>query len=390
MTQARRLLPNQVHSFCRRTTQRKFLLRPDERVNETVAYALGLALLRNPRFRLHAFMSESTHQHANGTDASTPGQQSQVPSFWELYDGLVARALNSHYGRGENFWKPGSYDNVEIHDDASLEDQLLYTWTNPVKDGLVETPEEWPGVKFLPEDFGKTFTVKKPKEAFFGGRRPPQFVPSHPSAREEHLASLRKQEREARAIVRERDRDAGLTRKQRKQAERQRRQARAREKRRAPRDRSSLPESVTFTLHAPPGFEHLPIEEVRAYFRKLLDERVAQIHAERRAAGKTRFLGVAKILAQDPYGSSGGTSPTFELNPRVACKDKKKRIQVLQGLIAWRKTYRACRESWRGKGKRRVVFPLGTFGVRKLHGARVSREPLVLEAGLLRSPPRAA
>ena len=84
----------------------------------------------------------------------------------------MARALNTRFGRGENFWRSGSYGAVEVHGREALQAQLLYCWTNPTLDGQVPHPDLWPGVRYLPEDFGRTITVEKPAGAFFGGRRP--------------------------------------------------------------------------------------------------------------------------------------------------------------------------------------------------------------------------
>ena len=68
------------------------------------------------------------------------------------------------------FWDGGSYDNVEIHGyDASIA-QWVYVAGQAVAAGLVERPEDWPGVTWLPEDVGTTRKVHRPKNAYFGTR----------------------------------------------------------------------------------------------------------------------------------------------------------------------------------------------------------------------------
>ena len=104
--------------------------------------------------------------------AAATDDQAELSDFFRDFHSLVARGLNAYYGRGENLWAPGSFGNVEVHGNPSLEDQLLYLWTNPVKDGLVARPEDWPGVKFLPEDFGVRLI------ADIGWRRLAWFYPS--------------------------------------------------------------------------------------------------------------------------------------------------------------------------------------------------------------------
>lgn len=354
MTLARRLEPGRTHSVTRRCARRTFFLRPDDRVNQIVLYALGVALSRRT-VELHAFLAESNHEHVNVTD-----DMGELSAMFQDFHSLVARALNAHYGRGENLWAPGSFDNVEIHDRGTLEDQLLYLWTNPVKDGLVERPEDWPGVKFLPEDFGKTFVVPRPEGAFFGGRRPPDYEPTYGPARARSRAERRRAEREARRHSRPGARPP---------------------KERAPRpdrrDRSRLPDTVSITISVPPGYDDMTVEEVRAHYRKLLDERVAWIHAERRAAGLVRVMGVQAVRDQDPLESAGDTFPTFGRNPRIACLDSTRRPALLGQLQAWRVEYRVARGLWRA-GQRDVEFPPGTYGMRRFHGARVARvaEPI--------------
>ena len=60
----------------------------------------------------------------------------------------------------------------------------------------------------------------------------------------------------------------------------------------------------------------------------------------------------------------------FGRNPRVACKDKETRLNVLLGLRAWRRVMGERRRAW-ASGKRDVVFPRGCYGLWKLHGALV-------------------
>ena len=179
---ARRLVPGRMHAVTRRAARRCFFLRPSDEVNEIVKYALGYAIQKHG-VDVFAFMAASNHTHLDGIDGD---EASSLPPFFRDFHSLVARALNAHYGRGENLWRPGSYDNAEITDCETLEEQLLYTWTNPVKDGLVARPEDWPGVRFLPEDLGRTFVVPRPAAAFFGGMRPDDWEPSYPPAREAH------------------------------------------------------------------------------------------------------------------------------------------------------------------------------------------------------------
>ncbi len=378
MTDVRRLVPGQTHFVTRRCRARCAFLLPTPEVKAIVLYALGRAQQLAPGVLLHALTLETTHTHDALTDSKG---DSLLPVFLRELHALSARALNAHYGRGENLWRTESYDNVEVHTLPDLEEQILYAWCQPVQDGLTERPEDWPGVLFCPEDFGKSIVVKKPDEAFFGSRRPQGYEPSYPPARRAHRTELRRRAQREREREKARDLKRGRGGKRRRQLGRLRKRRR---EQRAPRPRpprDTLPETVTVTISPPPGYEHMSLEEVRAHFRELLDARVGRIHAERREEGLTEFMGVERAMAQDPMASVGDTFPSFKRNPRIACRDRGMRIALLQALVEWRASYREALARWR-EGKRSVRFPWGAYLLPTFHGAQTT-DPS-------RAPPAAA
>src|SRR5690606_26689174 len=112
MADPRRLVPRQSHTVCRRTRSRALFLNPSSFVNHVVLYCLGLAQQRHG-IAIHAATFESTHYHLGITDAE---ERSRLSDFEHDLNENVARALNAHYDRSENFWsKPGSYGNTEVH-----------------------------------------------------------------------------------------------------------------------------------------------------------------------------------------------------------------------------------------------------------------------------------
>jgi REP element-mobilizing transposase RayT len=80
------------------------------------------------------------------------------------------------------------------------------------------------------------------------------------------------------------------------------------------------------------------------------------------------FLGVKRVLAQSPFGKPPRTEPRRGLNPRVACRDKWRRIQALGQLVEFLHDYRRALETWR-RGAATVLFPAGTYLMRVLHRA---------------------
>lgn len=127
---------------------------------------------------------------------------------------------------------------------------------------------------------------------------------------------------------------------------------------------TSLPERASLRLTAPAGFDP-------AWLRKELSvalEAKEQTAALELAACGRGFLGVRKVLAQSPHASPNQGKSRAWFNPRVACKDKWRRIQALGQLVTFLQDYRRALEAWRS-GAARVPFPAGTYLMRVLHNA---------------------
>jgi putative transposase len=155
-------LPGRTYAISRRCSLRSFFLRPSPETNQVLGYCLGVALGRHPTVRLLAFTFLSNHYHNNASD-----DLGDLSSFYRDLNGLIARAMNCHLGRGESFWSPGGVPKVPIFDDEALWEQLVYTSSNPVKDGLVSSPEAWPGLISTPEDVEtKVFRFERPEKFF--------------------------------------------------------------------------------------------------------------------------------------------------------------------------------------------------------------------------------
>jgi REP element-mobilizing transposase RayT len=123
---------------------------------------------------------------------------------------------------------------------------------------------------------------------------------------------------------------------------------------------STLPEKVTLHISRPPGFQSTEA------LRRDLSASVAE--REKRAARKHggTFLGVARVLAQDPTSKPGSSEPRRGLNPRVAARDKWKRIELLQRLVSFLRAYHTAWLALRA-GRQRVTFPYGTYHLRVQH-----------------------
>ena len=127
-----------------------------------------------------------------------------------------------------------------------------------------------------------------------------------------------------------------------------------------------MPESAQLELTVPPGFASR--EEFQAQLAAALVELEERARCDG-GCGSAAFLGRAAVLAQRPWTRPTGWERRRELNPRVASRDKWKRIETLLRL---KEFVRAYREAWRAMraGASDVLFPAGTYLLRVAHGVR--------------------
>jgi hypothetical protein len=123
----------------RRCTQRQYLLRPDRETNNAFIYCLAVAAQRNP-IEVMNFVQMSNHLHDGLYD-----RLGNAPQFYEDFHKLLAKCMNARWGRWENFFSSEQVNVVRLETREALIDKLVYIATNPVKDGLVERVDDWPG-----------------------------------------------------------------------------------------------------------------------------------------------------------------------------------------------------------------------------------------------------
>jgi REP element-mobilizing transposase RayT len=132
------------------------------------------------------------------------------------------------------------------------------------------------------------------------------------------------------------------------------------------RPKGYLPETVELELAVPPGFASA--DEFRDQLRTAL---AALEDGARRdlASNRRGFLGSARVLAQKPWGRPVVGEPRRELSPRVASRDKWKRVEALSRLVEFLRAYRHAWTALRA-GARDTVFPSGTYLLRVRHGVQ--------------------
>lgn len=126
--------------------------------------------------------------------------------------------------------------------------------------------------------------------------------------------------------------------------------------------KSHLPDTVELPLTTPPGFASA---EFRTLLTAALKDR-EDTHQREAASSGRRFLGAARVLAQSPFSRPRPGEPRFEIAPRIAARDKWRRIEALSRLKTFLQEYR---EAWEvRRAGTPAVFPAGTYLLRLLHG----------------------
>jgi REP element-mobilizing transposase RayT len=130
------------------------------------------------------------------------------------------------------------------------------------------------------------------------------------------------------------------------------------------RQEGKSPRTARLELRCPAGFGS--VEELRIRLDAALQER--EDEAARKVGEEGRsFLGARKLLAQRPFARPAPGEPRRGVRPRVASRDKWKRVEALARLRTFLAEYR---EAWRAfrQGARDTVFPAGTYGMLATYG----------------------
>lgn len=136
-----------------RTTGGRFLLKPSPELNARILGIIARALWLYP-VSLHAFVFLSNHWHALASAA----RAELLTNFVGYVNGNVAKAVQEIHGWTETVWSRRA-ELIPVVDDEAAEGRLRYILAHGVKEGLVATPFDWPGVSSARAlAFGETLT----------------------------------------------------------------------------------------------------------------------------------------------------------------------------------------------------------------------------------------
>jgi putative transposase len=188
----RPVYPGSACMITRRCTQQQFLLRPSKETNNAVIYCLAVAAEKY-EVDVMDFIHMSNHLHDGIFDRRGTG-----PAFYEHFHKLLAKCMNASLGRWENFFSSQQVNVVRLETREDLINKLVYIATNPVKDGLVEKVDQWPGASgYRALMTGEPLRATRPKKFFAENGRMPEEVtlylriPPELGDQEEILAEVR-------------------------------------------------------------------------------------------------------------------------------------------------------------------------------------------------------
>jgi len=148
----------------RRISQRLYLLRPDENLNEIFDYCLAEAAERY-NIGLIAWLVMSNHYHAVVHDPD-----GNLPAFTEHLHKLLAKSINTYRGRWENLWSTEETCVTRLVTPSDVFNKVVYILTNPVSAHLVDSVVHWPGSSSW-KRMGREATMAKRPRFYFRRER---------------------------------------------------------------------------------------------------------------------------------------------------------------------------------------------------------------------------
>jgi putative transposase len=127
-----------------------------------------------------------------------------------------------------------------------------------------------------------------------------------------------------------------------------------------------MPEAPKLQLACPAGFAS--VQEFRQQLAAAVTELEDQAARNLAAEGRS-FLGASKVMAQKPDARPAPVEPRRGLNPRVAARDRWKRIEAIGRLKSFLTEYRLALQEF-SRGMRDALFPRGTYWMRVAYGVR--------------------
>jgi len=155
----------------RNTSERRYFLRPSQELCEAILYCIADAQTQHP-VAIHAFCTMSNHLHIVFTDLD-----GTAPLFVQAMNQNIARFVNCTLRRYGAMWEGGARPNYcVLPQGGDVMDKVVYTITNPVKAGLVDRHQNWPGAVSCTGQISKGRILTKRPKKFFAKTEDPKLL----------------------------------------------------------------------------------------------------------------------------------------------------------------------------------------------------------------------
>ncbi len=144
----RRCDPQSIFLVTVRCFQGRLLVRPSAETNSILGGVLSRAV-RRAGVELFAFSFASNHVHL-----LVRAPQGNLPEFMQYFLTNVSKKVGRLVGWRGSFWER-RYSAEPILDEDALLERVQYVLSHGVKEGLVRSVREWPGLNSLPEMLGE-------------------------------------------------------------------------------------------------------------------------------------------------------------------------------------------------------------------------------------------
>lgn len=278
-----------------RTVQGRFLLKPSRELNETVVGVVARAA-RIFQIEVHGIVVLSNHMHLL---VSVPDAH-RLAGFMGYVNGNLAREAGRLYSWRHRFWARRYSAIVVSDEEAAQVGRLKYLLSQGTKEGLVETPTDWPGV---------------------------------------HCASALLTGESLRGVWVDRTRQCAARRAGKRY------------------HRYSYAEDETLTLAPLPCWRHLSIEQSRRAVADLLSE-IASSAASIHPSTRSPQARVRSVLRVHPHDSADDPEP--HQAPAFHAVRRRIRHRLETAYAEFVQSYRAASERLRA-GDRNARFPAGSF-----------------------------
>lgn len=134
--------PDAAYCDSQRTVDRQFFFKPDPVIRNIIGASAARAKRKYPVKLFWVDFNINHRQTGRAPISDNPKHLNNLVKFDRLFSSLVAREINRYLDREGPLYSSRNRTQ-EATDDFSLEHQLLYAVTNPVKDGLVGRVAHW-------------------------------------------------------------------------------------------------------------------------------------------------------------------------------------------------------------------------------------------------------